>query len=82
MAAKKDSMTECKCPKSCGVCDGRGHCLDHCRSKTPKSLWALFDEQNIFCGTYLTEGDARRDAFGPRFRKGFDVIEYKKTKKA
>lgn len=81
MAAKKDPMVECKCPKSCSICDEKGHCPDHCISKPPKSFWVLFDSKNIFCGAYLTEDEAVADAYGPRFRKGFDVLEYKKVKK-
>ena len=79
---KVDESTACKCPKSCGVCDGEGHCPDHCTRKPPRSFWALFDGQGAFCGAYESSDEAAHDAFGPRFRKGFEVIEYRKVQKS
>lgn len=81
MATKRDESTECKCPKSCGVCDGSGHCPDHCRRKPPESFWALFDSRGAWFSVYDSKVEATYDAVGPRFRGGFTVVEYQRVKK-
>jgi len=50
----------------------------------PKVMYALFDAKGEFCGAdYENEEEARMDAWGPRFRPRYRVVEYvKKTTKS
>jgi hypothetical protein len=51
------------------------------KRKPYKSLWALFDHDGDFAGTYDSKDGAKEDAVGPRFRPSFSVRRYDLVKK-
>jgi len=47
----------------------------------PKVLYALYDAEGEFFGAdYQDEEEAHMDAWGPRFRPRYRVVEYEKKK--
>ena len=44
--------------------------------KILRSIWALYDTNKEFCGTYTSKDDADDDAVGPRFRPKYTIRQY------
>lgn len=48
------------------------------RRTEPQQVWLVFDRRGLLVETYLTEDDARADAWGPRFR-GARLVRYERA---